>query len=623
MVKKITSLLFASSVVVCANAQLKFPVNIDTAWSTKTVWMPKSPLKYQTIFVGGVDTVQTTATTTKDPVKGTISSPAGKELAKQWHDYIAVVKDKNKSNEGWVIVNHEMIQANDKIGDGGGMTMFKLRKKADGSLEHVEQTLADGRKGKFFNVDFANTVGETGMNCGGINSNGRVWTAEEWMQTSNSAIFSKGAGFRDTSDFVIGTTTPAGFPGFNGKSLKRFQNLNWMVEIDPTNAKAVRKQYNWGRAGWEGGVIMPDNKTVYLFEDGSPGILAKFEAKTAGDFTSGQLFVYKHDAPTSWLAIENNLDTLVNLNSVAVKRGATMFNRLEWGQLSNGKIYICETGRDAFDYKKFNGVVSPTLVDGYKTRYKIVNGIDFPGSDVAAADSVKNGKFADYYGRVIEFDPATNKVRSFLEGGPYTATKTSENSSASYPTIHFSNPDGIDFMKVGNKNYMIVQEDLNGLTYNRMPGNVTKTICETYLLDMSIANPTYKDLIRLTACAPGAEITGGTMFDDATMLLNSQHPDASNTFPYNNSMTYAINGFEALSTLSLQNLVSENEFTIFPNPTSREIYFNKRTDVAIYNVSGERVRVYRDVEQVNVEELGAGTYFVQNAEGKTLKVIIE
>ena len=27
-----------------------------------------------------------------------------------------------------------------------------------------------------------------------------------------------------------------------------------------------------------------------------------------------------------------------------------------------------------------------------------------------------------------------------------------------------SNPDGVDFMKVGNKNYMIIQEDLNGLT---------------------------------------------------------------------------------------------------------------------------------------------------------------
>ena len=275
MVKKITTLMFATGLAVGVNAQLKFPVNIDTSWSVKTVWMPKSPLKYQTIFVGGVDEVMTTATTVKDPVKGEIKSPAGKELAKQWHDYIAVVKDNAKPSEGWVIVNHEMIQANDKIGDGGGMTMFKLKKNSDGTLEQVEQTLADGRKGKFFNVDFANTVGETGMNCGGINANGRVWTAEEWMQTSNAAISSKGTGFRDTSDFVIGQTTPAGFPGFDGKTLKRYQNLNWMVEIDPKNAKAVRKQYNWGRAGWEGGVVMADNKTVYLFEDGSPGILCK------------------------------------------------------------------------------------------------------------------------------------------------------------------------------------------------------------------------------------------------------------------------------------------------------------------------------------------------------------
>ena len=622
MVKKITTLMFATGLAVGVNAQLKFPVNIDTSWSVKTVWMPKSPLKYQTIFVGGVDEVMTTATTVKVPLKGEIKSPAGKELAKQWHDYIAVVKDNAKPSEGWVIVNHEMIQANDKIGDGGGMTMFKLKKNSDGTLEQVEQTLADGRKGKFFNVDFANTVGETGMNCGGINANGRVWTAEEWMQTSNAAISSKGTGFRDTSDFVIGQTTPAGFPGFDGKTLKRYQNLNWMVEIDPKNAKAVRKQYNWGRAGWEGGVVMADNKTVYLFEDGSPGILGKFEASSAGDFTKGQMYVYKHDAPTKWISIENNLDTLVNLNTVAVRRGATMFNRLEWGQIFNGKVYICETGRDAFDYKKFNGVVSPSLVDGYKTRYKIEKGVDFPGTNAAAADSVKNGKFADYYGRVIEFDPATNSVRSFIEGGPFTSAKTSEQ-YASYPKIHMSNPDGVDFMKVGNKNYMIIQEDLNGLTYNRMPGAMTKTVCETYLLDMSIQNPTYNDLIRLTACAPGAEITGATMFDDATMLLNSQHPDAGNTYPYNNSLTYAISGFEALSTLSLPTLNAQNEFTVYPNPTSREIFFNKRTDVAIYNVSGERVRVYRDVEQVNVEELGAGTYFVQNAEGNTLKVIIE
>lgn len=291
MKKNIYTLLMSAGLVIPSIAQINFPVAIDTAWSAKTIWFPKSPLKSQTIFVGGQDIVQTTATYT---------SPAGSTVAKQWHDYIGFVKDNGTSGDiGWAVVNHEMVSADPKIGDGGGMTMFKLRKNTNNdSLAIVTQTLADGRVGKFFNVDFVNTVGETGMNCGGITTPaGRMWTAEEWMQTSNSGIRSGGTGIRDTSDFVIGTTTPAGFPGFNGKVLKRYKNLNWMTEIDPKTAKGVRKQYNWGRAGWEGGVVMADNKTVYLFEDGAPGIFAKFVANTVNDFTTGQLYVYKHDAP--------------------------------------------------------------------------------------------------------------------------------------------------------------------------------------------------------------------------------------------------------------------------------------------------------------------------------------
>ena len=602
-----------------AEAQTPFPMNIDTAWSVKTVWMPKSPLKQQVIFVGGTDTVQTTAT---------YGNPAGKAPAKQWHDYIGFVKDANATNGelGWVVVNHEMTQKNANIGDGGGMTMFKLKRKAGDVLETVEQTLPDGRKGKFFNVDFVNTVGETGMNCGGITSNGRMWTAEEWMQGSNNGIFAGGNGFIDTSDFVIGTTTPAGFPGFNGKKIKRYQNLNWMVEIDPKTAKAVRKQYNWGRAGWEGGVVMPDNKTVFLFEDGSPGILAKFVATTAGDFTAGQLYVYKHDAPNKWLAIENNLDTLMQLNTVAVRRGATMFNRLEWGQLYKGKIYICETGRDAFTYNSGNsrfGAISPSLVDGYKTRYKILKGVSFPGTDAAAADSVRNGKFFDYYGRVIEFDPIANTVRSYIEGGPLAPASASQNRFA-YPPIHLSNPDGVDFATIGGKDYMIIQEDLNGVNWNRMPGGLTQTVCETYLLDMSIPNPNFNHLIRIAACAPGAEITGAYMIDDNTMLLNSQHPSGTNPAPYNNSLTYAISGFK-VSSSSLFNTVqqSENGFSVYPNPVARELHFNKITDVAIYNAAGVRMLVARDVQYVNVEELPAGVYFIQDAEGSTQKFIVE
>lgn len=615
-------LLTAMTAVVCteAEAQLQFPVHITGQWAAQTVWMPKSPLKQQVIFVGGVDTVQTTTT---------YGNAAGKAPAKQWHDYIGFVKDSTAAGDlGWVIVNHEMTTKDDKNGDGGGMTTFKLRKKANKELEVVTTTLPDGRTGKFFNVDFANTTGETGMNCGGITKGGRIWTAEEWMQSSNAGIYAGGSGYRDTTDFVIGTTTPAGFPGFNGKTLKRYQNLNWLVEVDPKTGKALRKQYNWGRAGWEGGVIMADNKTVYLFEDGSPGILGKFVATNAGDFTTGQMYVYKHNGtPTKWIAIENNLDTLVNLNTVAIRRGATMFNRLEWGAQHNGKIYICETGRDAFNYNSgnaLNGVISPSLVDGYKTRYQIVNGVAFPNSDAAAADSVRIGKFFDYYGRVIEFDPATDAVRSYIEGGPYKSSSTSDQ-LPQYPDKHLSNPDGVDFFTFGSKTYMMIQEDLNGTSYNRMPNGLTSTICEAYLLDMSISNPTINDLQRLTACAPGAEITGGMQIDHETILFNSQHPNNNNVAPYNNSLTYAITGFDTTkpTTSILATEVKTKSFSIYPNPVSRELHISQPMDVAIYNMNGQRLKVYRNTTKVDVSDMAAGTYFIRSADGETLKFIVE
>ena len=627
--KKILLSTFALSCMMVGNAQIPFPVNIDTSWSVKTVWMPKSPLKYQTIFVGGTDTVQTTVT---------YGNAAGSTVAKQWHDFIGFTKETDPAkiaagDLGWVTVNHEMVEKNDKVGDGGGMTVFKLRRINGNVLEIVPQNLTDGRSGKFFNVDFVNTVGETGMNCGGISAdNGRIWTAEEWMQSSNAGI---NGGVRDTADFTIGTTTPAGFPGFNGRTIKKFQNLNWMVEIDPKQGKAIRKQYNWGRGGWEGGVLMNDNKTVYLFEDGTPGMLVKFVANTAGDFTSGQLYVHNASAPSKWVTIENNLDTLINLRSVAFRRGATMYTRLEWGAVNNtnGKIYITETGNDnpGTAFKSGNsafGTIAPHLVVAYKNRYQAVNGSAFPGTDAAAADSVRNGAFRDYHGRVLELDPATGEVKTYIEGGPLHTGATSQGVS-SYPAIHFSNPDGLNFAYIGNKTYMVIQEDLNGRNWNRMPAEYqsgSQTVCESFLLDMSIPNPTFSNLVRFTACPPGAEITGGIFLDTKTMLINSQHPDGNNTFPYNNSLTYAISGWDGIATSIAEYMSksqSSNSFSAYPNPVATELTLNKVSDIAIYDMTGKRIKVLRDVIKIDMSDLKSGTYLIMNTEGEKIKVVVD
>lgn len=619
--KKLILLTAICGVAFNANAQIPFPVNTTVDWDAKTVTMPVSNLKLQPIFVGGTDTVQTTAT---------YGNAAGQTLAKEWHDFIGIVPDTTGGAIGWVVVNHEMIAKDDMIGDGGGMTSFKIKRTGGDKLEVMEQTLPDGRKGKFFNVDFVNNVGETGMNCGGISAKhiGRIWTAEEWFQSSNAGMYNGGKGLRDTADFTI---TGTAFTAFNGKKIKKYQNFNWMVEVNPKEGKAIRKQYNWGRAGWEAGVVMPDNKTVYLFEDGTPGMLARFVATTAGDFTKGQLSVYKHDAASKWINIEQNIDTLIQLNTVAMRRGATMFNRLEWGTVAGGKIYITETGRSSVGtrFSSKNGVISPTLVEAFKTRYKVLNGgTAFPGTDADAADSVVNAKFSDYYGRVIEFDPATNVVRTYLEGGPLGGGSGSSDPKSSYPAKHLSNPDGISTITVGSKEYLLIQEDLNQSDWNSMPDGYSARRSEAYLLDVSIANPAISDLQRLTACAIGAEITGGVQLDNKTILINSQHPDATagvNTAPYNHSLTYAISAIDGSHPVSVLygKEVKMNKFSIYPNPVAKELHLSENMDVAIYNTNGQRMKVYRNVNTIDVSDMAVGTYFIRSADGETLKFVIQ
>jgi secreted PhoX family phosphatase len=636
----ISALLFAAGMASVSAQTFNTNIEIPMDFNPTTVQYPPSPLKSQKLFIGGKDMVQHTAV---------YGNAAGAAIAKEQNDFIgftpatqaeiAAWAVKGHQNFlGWLSINHEDINTNDKLGDGGGMTVFAIKRDATtDSIIVVPQTLNDGRTGLYFNVDFANTVGETGMNCGGIAStiDGRIWTAEEWFRNNANDV----AGFRH-GEFTIDTNEFAG-SDYKDKKLSKIEALNWMVEIDPRQAKAIRKQYNWGRAGWEGGAIAPDNKTVYLGEDDTPGRFVKFVADVAGDFTKGKTYVYKYDTSTRWVEIDNMmLDNMVNFKAKTIQAGMTMFNRLEWVQVDQvtGMVYMAETGNDNVNTSGTTRYlqamaqgpckVAPHFAKAYKDRYKAMHGTDFMGTDAAAIDSVTNGKFRDYYGRVLQYNPTTHEVTTLMEGGPYFATSPT---ISNYPAKHFTNPDGLGMLYVNGKTFLIINEDINGRTFGRMPAENSSSArgqCETYILDLSIQNPTLNDMVRITASTLGAEIYGVSSTPDGkTIFVNNQHPDkALNTGDYAFALTYAITGWDKvvkMITTSLEEVAVSENLKMWPNPVARELNFSKAIDIAIYDGEGKRVKVSRNSTTVDVQDLIKGTYFVRTIEGQTLKLVVQ
>ena len=599
-------------------------IEIPAGFAPDEVLMPPSPLTSQVLFIGGVDLVQTTPT---------YGNPAGVAYAKEWHDFIGFTPDNSGESLGWVSVNHETIYQDNRIGDGGGMTVFRVQRAGDGTLEVVDQTLSDGRAGKFFNVDFVNTVGETGMNCGGIVSakDGRIWTAEEWFRSDIASINNGGfssvdsdgnfpkspgagvnQGVRDVDDYTISSD----IPGFDGLTIPKNENFNYMVEIDPREAVAIRKQYNWGRQAFEGGVVVSDDRTAYLGVDDTPGFWTKFVADTPGDFTKGKTYVYKHDGNPKWIEIDNTDPArMLDYKAQAVAVGATMYNRIEWVayDATTGKVYLTETGRD-----------NP----GSRWTDEFDGGAVYAPHHLArAADqgvaSPSEGEYWDYYGRVLEFDPATDEFSVHIEGGPYFDESPAE---GNYPKKHLSNPDGLNVITIDGQQFLAIEEDLNGNSFGRTPAGVSNRLCELYILDLSKENPTVDDLIRITAVPAGAEITGCVQTQDgATLLINSQHPNSNNPFPYNHSLTYAIHGWDGLTVTDLDEPDFEDVETlqVFPNPATRTVYLSEPVDFALYNADGRRINVYRETDQFDVSRLATGMYYIMLEDGDIKKLIIE
>lgn len=571
-------------------AQVPF-MPIDTNFVTDTLIIPASPLHADVLLVSNSDYVFAN--------EGQDSA-----LAKPMIDFLGVIADMQDKDANWIFAGHEVQNTkNTVLGDGGGLTLFKIRYISSGGWRVVPSVWDK----KYINVDFSE-VGGINRNCSGtVTPYGNILLAEEFPVGSNSALYAGGMGFSDTSDFII----PAGNGMYSGSVLKKYQQMGWITEVDPKHAKAVRKIYAMGNFSHEDMVCMDDGKTVYLTEDNSPACFYKFISDEADNYVSGQLYVFRQseDAGSGeWIALPMELDSLLNIKYIALQHGATLFSRLEGicKNTSGTKLYFSETGSDACNYEW-------ALLAGGKMAKQITYLDTLYG---AVQDSI----LQDYYGRVWQFDTETNACAPLIEGG-----------TASDGITNLANPDNLEYVSyAGGKEYLFIQEDLNGISYGRQPSYITDgyaAVPEMYCLDMSIPSPTVETISRFALGPKGSEIAGVSFNTNGNVLfMNIMHPSSANPFPYNNSITVAVTGLKYFLNhpgLDIETPPAQNTIQIFPNPADNVLHFSSATDVSVFDASGKYVFSEQNTTHLNTSSLAAGIYFLYITPQQLIKVIIQ
>ncbi len=156
----------------------------------------------------------------------------------------------------------------------GGMSRIMLTRGEDGQYSMGSKEM----------LDFSN-VNETWINCFG--------TTSPW----NTPLSSEELYFDDTVEWNNPDSENASGPRNLAKLLGHYPNpydYGYIVEItDPTGTATPAKRFAMGRFSHENSVIMPDNKTAYLSDDGTGTVLFKFIADQENDLSAGTLYAAK------------------------------------------------------------------------------------------------------------------------------------------------------------------------------------------------------------------------------------------------------------------------------------------------------------------------------------------
>lgn len=459
---------------------------VDTAFGLDSLLIPGGKYRCKVLFREGDDV--------KLEWKGVLAPSKGmNELA-------LFLPIDNSASHGILWVNHRSTLPHAQIGDGGGATVME-----------VFRDTVDGWKvvGYPHAIDFGSVGGTMNNSLGAITPWGTVLLSEEIEPQSSLAPNPQDSSRRLFADSTLHMGRPA------------WMNHGWMVEVNPQTRKVLGKRWAMGRFMHKGCLAMADSKTVYMADNQAPGILFKFVADTAGNLRTGQLYAWRAQADSlgrHWVTIQRGRDTLMHARRHALSGGASIFMGLDdMEMLPDGTILIAESGADSTDLGPAIGLGGSVMA--HLSKFHLGNNL-----------------YDDRHGRILRYDPKTEQVTVFLEGGQALEDKS----------IVLSNPSNMALDPVHK--LLVIQEDVHGTSAGRIPDRHRSVpVSEIYFLKVADGPASLDQLKRFAVVPRGCKSTGAFWSPDYTALFfNIQvEKNAVNAHKpsYNASQTVVVTGF--------------------------------------------------------------------------------
>jgi len=214
-------------------------------------------------------------------------------------------------------------------------------------------------------IDFSAVQG-TWVNCfGTLSPWGTPLTAEELYFDDTADWFDSSYEYFSNPQAVA---EYLGLPTDGSGDWPNPYRYGYIIEItDPTGTPTPRKLFTNGRFSHENSVVMPDDKTVYLSDDGSDVVFYKFIADTAGDLTVGTLYAAKFTQATDAVE-EKDYSFTIEWIELAHGDNATIEGWVaeydgQTGVVDGDAAYITDADVDAWAADKMDNGVLDTVAD--------------------------------------------------------------------------------------------------------------------------------------------------------------------------------------------------------------------------------------------------------------------